>query len=115
MRKIRLVPDFPDQLLWFEGDGPVPPEELGLSSELCQQLRDWYKWWSRIANDDEYRGDETARIDWGFFDAKGIDLWKKLRAELVDRYEVVFYSHRLNDDFDVPSELEILLRHDPIA
>jgi hypothetical protein len=115
MPKIRLVPDFPDHVLWFEGDGPVSPEELGISTELCRKLREWYGWWSKIENDGEYRRDETARIDWGFFDANGIELWKQLRAELGGRHEVVFYSHRFNENFETPSELEALLRDDPAA
>lgn len=113
MRKIRLVPDFPDHVLWFAGGGPVPPEDLGISSGLCQKLRDWYIWWSRAANDAEYRKDETAKIDWGLFDIEGLELWKQLQAELAGRYEVVFYSHRFNDNFETPSELELLLRHGP--
>jgi len=115
MRKLRLAADFPDHVLWPEEGGPVPPEDLGVSADLCRALHEWYRLWSTIENDNAHKRDETARIDWGLFDTKGIELWKRLRIELSGRYEIVYYSERLNDNFGEPSELEALLRNEANA
>ena len=110
MPKLRLMTDFPDHVLWAERGGPIPPEKLGLSPELCEALYDWYCLWSRIENDNEYKVDATAKLDWWFFDTKGIGLWKRVSAELSGQYDVVFYSHRLGAYFETPAELEEVLR-----
>jgi len=115
MLRLRLAADFPDHVLWYEEGGPVSPEELGVSTELCLALHEWYGLWSSIENDEAYKRDETARIDWGHFDVKGLALWNRLRTELSGQFDVVYYSERFNDNFEEPSEFEALLRNEANA
>jgi hypothetical protein len=115
MHKLRLAADFPDHVLWHEGGGAVSPEDLGISGELCRALRDWYNLWSTIETEEAYKRDEAAKIDWGLFDVKGIELWKRLRGELSGQYDVVYYRERFNSNFEEPSELEALLRNEASA
>ncbi len=69
--------------------------------------------WGQIEYKDRGRGD--ASIDWLLFDKKGIRLWRRLRCELAGRYSVIFYSHRLEEDFEDPDKLETMLRDVPTA
>jgi len=115
MSEIRLCPDFPDHVLWLKEGGPISPENLPISKELCSLLHGWYGLWSRIWDDDSYKKDAIAKLDWGLLDIRGIELWKRLRRELSGKFEVSFYSHRFNESFDDPAEMEKLLRGDPNA
>jgi hypothetical protein len=69
--------------------------------------------WGQIEYKD--RGGGDANIDWLLFDEKGISLWRRLRGELAGRYNVMFYSHRLEEDFEDPDKLEMMLRDVPTA
>ena len=115
MRRLRLAADFPDHMLWHEGGGAVSPEDLGVSAELCRALHEWYGLWSTIENDEAYKRDENATIDWSLFDVKGIELWRRLRIELSGQYEIVYYSERFNDNFEQPLELEAILQNEASA
>jgi hypothetical protein len=117
MRKLHLCSDFPDHVLWdWSEDGkPIAPESLGLSDETCRMLREWYKLWSQIWCVDRPRSGADSQVDWLLFDEKGIEVWKRAQRELAGRYQVVFYSHRLEDDSEDPEKLETLLRNVPNA
>jgi|ERR1041385_1221764 hypothetical protein len=117
MRKLHLFADFPDQVLWdWSEDGkPIAPESLGLSDETRRVLQEWYKLWSQIWCVDRPRNGADSQADWLRFDEKGIEVWKRVQRELAGRYQVVFYSHRLEDDFEDPEKLETLLRNVPTA
>lgn len=117
MRKLLLSPDFPDHVLWemSEQGGPIAPEDLYLSSEMCDILAEFYRWWSEIYMTDDYTNDATAKIDWGLFDVRGLEIWNGLRKELSGRCEVIFYSRRYAERFDDPVKLDELLQNDHIA
>jgi hypothetical protein len=109
MRKILFMPDFPGDVFWEQSEkgGPVAPEDLNLSSETCSLVWEFYKRWSEIDNDS--KNDGIRKIDYGLLDVHGIKLWKQLRTELSGQCEVFFYSHRFNESFEDPQELEELL------
>ena len=115
MRKILLFADYLDHVLWdrSEDGKPIAPETLGLSEETIRLLWEWYRMWGQIEYKD--RGGGDANIDWLLFDEKGISLWRRLRGELAGRYNVMFYSHRLEEDFEDPDKLEMMLRDVPTA
>jgi hypothetical protein len=108
--KLKLFADYPDTVLveWWEGGQSVQPDSLGLSPETRAMLLQWYKTWSRIWILD--KGDKpTEQLDWKLYDEQGLQIWKRLCHELVGRFQVLFYSHTLEEDFDDPVRFEQLL------
>ena len=112
MRKILFMPDFPDHVFWEQSEqgGSIAPEDLNLSAETCNVLWEFYRRWSEIFFANDFKRDPISKIDFGLLDVHGIKIWKLLRTELSGKCEVVFHSHRFNENFEDPQALEELLR-----
>jgi hypothetical protein len=104
-----LFPEFPDWVLFEEG-APLAVESLPVSLELRDALIQWYRQWSRLDEDYGFEMRSDAKIDWTKFDLAGIELWKRLRLELRDGFQIAFYSHTFRENFEDPDELSELLR-----
>lgn len=73
--------------LWGE-DGPLDPEELGLSDELDARLREWHARWEFLQSREvHWRWDHPdAQVEW---EAEGYRLLVRLSDELDGRASVV--------------------------
>jgi hypothetical protein len=109
MRKLYMAPDW-DGVLWDFKGGQVNLNDIPLSDDLRSALHDWLKLHSKIWEDEEYKNDATAQLDWKLLDLRGVELWKRVRQELAGQCDVVYASHIFNDYFSDPEHLESLLR-----
>jgi hypothetical protein len=104
MRTIALHPDFDAILFWRDEQGQGVADECSLPlTDGCRaQLSEFYRWFTELhLTSDEKRSPLDARL----FDERGIDLWKRVRAELEGRYGVVYYSQELAEYFETPELL----------
>lgn len=72
MRRIRLMPEYSAPPLWTES-GPIDPDVLGLSEELCAAIRAWAHEW-------EHGGGQQSTEE--EFVARGRDLAERIQHEL---------------------------------
>jgi hypothetical protein len=111
--KIKLMPDYGCEPLWWSGDGRVgniDPATLPLSQETISRLDDWADSYSAGLNwDDPYNSPPLTQEELDNFEAEGISLWKQLRQELSPHYEVLYFSDRLSQLLTHPNELEVLV------
>lgn len=107
MVTIKLMADFGCWPLWdLDNSRDIDPETLPLSDPLLDDLDRWVELfeedfeWANSASGEW----EPAHLD--RFEAEGVQLWRRLRQELRDRYRVVYYSSRWCRVVDDPAELE---------
>jgi hypothetical protein len=109
-KKIRLMPDYGcDPLWWEEGDevGDIDPETLPLGKDTIERLHKWAKVYDATLNWDDptdSAGFETEKAE-AAFEEEGISLWKQLQQELSPNYEVIYFSEKLHKLINHPSEL----------
>ena len=93
-RQIRLMPDYGLDPLW----GPHPDDKdyndlsvFPLSQETVLALRAWADWFDSFLNwQSPHDSREVSPEESAAFDAEGRRLWRVLRRELGDGYEVLY-------------------------
>ena len=104
MRTVALFLDFDAILFWYDEQGQEQIDEktLGISEGLREELERFYFWFSELYLVEEvFSGSD---LDNRLFDDRGLKLWELLRAELVGRYRVIYWSREFSDYFDTPEE-----------
>jgi hypothetical protein len=105
VRTIILLIDYPDSTLWWrEPDSGSPVDEalLPISSDLKQQLKEYYRTYSELYLNDSKEA--VADLEKRLLDGTGLELWRRLRTELAGKYHVLFHSEEFACDFDNPDE-----------
>ena len=93
---IKLMADYQSWPLWWsgnEGSGNIEPKSLPISAETVERLNRWSNVFDTQLNlDDPSTIQPLQGIRLNRFESEGIALWQKLREELSDAYEVVYFS-----------------------
>jgi hypothetical protein len=93
MQTIKVMPDYECDPLWVEGVGNMPPSSFPISDELATLLWDWSSEYDQTLNQ-EYppeSGFKTKEIEQAFVE-KGKELALKLKAQLGNEYNVVYFN-----------------------
>jgi hypothetical protein len=95
-RRIRLSADYRSWPLWSEEPsevGEIDPHTLPVSRETIARLERWAETFDRWMNfDDPSSSAEPSAEEVEWFEAEGLELWRRLRRELGPDYEVTYYS-----------------------
>jgi hypothetical protein len=97
-RELKLMTDYHCFPLWEpleDGTRNVSPDELPLSSDLREALREWAAAYDRTLNHDyPPLSGFASPAEEGAFEVEGRRLWKELQAQLGPTYRVVYRSDR---------------------
>jgi hypothetical protein len=110
MRTLILMPGWNVILFWrdAEGHGAVDESTLPISDTLKHDLRSFYAWFSELFFAD-HSGERASFLDRRLLDARGAELWRRLRNELDGTYRVLFYSEEFNHEFERPDDFTAML------
>src|SRR5690348_9278818 len=105
MRTIILLLDWDATLFWRDADGGSKIDEsaLPISDELKRQLNDYYLHYSELHFQNGHPF-PVPKIEKRWLDDEGLEIWRRLRAELAGAYRVLFYSEEFSDSFEDPDE-----------
>jgi hypothetical protein len=97
MKKIlRLMTDYHCFPLWESIEGGVKnwdPEELPLSDDLRDELKEWAETYDATLNvDDPLESGFKSTEDAEAFESRGRDLWRELQQQLGYDYEISYFS-----------------------
>jgi hypothetical protein len=97
-RRIKLMAEYGGLSLWGVGAadvGPIEPEELPIAGELVAALHRWADVYDQTLNrEDPARSGFASPAQAEAFEAEGHRLWKELKAQLGEGYEVLYFSDR---------------------
>jgi hypothetical protein len=90
-RTIRLFPDYVHPWpLWEDPDGPMEPEDFGLSQSLTESLSAWHQFWEE--HHAPYEGwDQPENKIW--WDTEGRDIAGRLGAEVAPFADVSYEGY----------------------
>jgi hypothetical protein len=96
MRYLRLAADYGQVSLRDEQAGPTTATELGLPSDLVEDLKAWNERYQRVipAGIDQRRVDPMASLI-GELDQIGIELAERIADAVEDKAKVRYYSEGL--------------------
>lgn len=94
MRNIKLMADYECFALWDEDSvDNLNPDELPISEELKYRIHRWEDAFDATLNRaDPANSGFYTRDDLRRFDEEGLELWRQLRLELGDEYDVRYFS-----------------------
>ena len=96
-RVLKLMADYQSFPIWRSGDeiGNVNPANLSITEELKLDLKKWAAAFDRTL-DHKYPPDSRFpdQKSEEAFEAEGIRLWRDLKNQLGENFEVVYYSSR---------------------
>jgi hypothetical protein len=98
------MPDWDATLFWRDAQSQnvIDENTLPISEALKRDLNSYYAWYSELFFSD---GEPKASlVDMRLLDARGFEIWLRLRHELIATHRVLFYSHEFNDSFDLPED-----------
>ncbi len=101
--RILLMCDYSADPVWYESDGTMAAlEALPLDEATKAQLRRWADWYETFRDDGlEWESDEEEQA----FEHEGRRLWKKVRAELGEGWQVGYFSETQGSRVWDPAEL----------
>ena len=104
MRTLILMPDWNAILFWRDAESrdAVDESTLPISATLKHELSSFYVWFSELFFRDSEQ--PASLTDRRLLDARGIELWRRLRTELGSTHRVLFYSHEFNHEFESPDD-----------
>src|SRR4051812_37650598 len=91
--------DYSADPVWWESDGSMAAlAELPLGEEMRAALRRWADWFEPTLETQARAGDRLSyfpsEAEAAAFEAEGLRLWRRVRAELAGRHEVGYRSER---------------------
>ena len=96
MRSIKVMAEYGAFPIWRAGDeagdGDVDPDTLPLSKDLKLELKAWARHLDQTLNWDNPANTAWPQGFWSDFNRQGEALWARVRAELADKYEVIWHS-----------------------
>ena len=103
MRTMILGPDWDFVLWWCEADcqDAIDEKTLPISDDLKRDLDRFYGWFSELYFGD---GDSKSVLELRLLDARGFELWLRLREELKGVHRVLFYSQEFYEAFENPED-----------
>ena len=95
-------------LFWWDWNrgpqGRIDEATLPITAELRHQLDQWYAIYSELYHQEN--DGPPAEIEKRLLDDKGIEILKRLRAELAGAYEVLLFSEQFGRPFRTLEELD---------
>jgi hypothetical protein len=92
-------------LFWrdVENRDAIEESTLSISDSLKHDLRSFYDWFSELFFRSDSR-EKASLLDRRLLDARGVQLWHRLRDELGGTHRVLFFSHEFSCEFESPDD-----------